>query len=63
MTIRHIDDVTLRQPEVTLSTITVETFKWFCQEVKDLWMDKPNDKEGVRTYSLGIARYCVILTC
>ena len=45
MTIRHIDDVILRQPEVPLSTTTVETFKWFGQEVTKLWMDKPNDKK------------------
>ena len=36
MAIRHIDDVILRQPEVPLSTTTVETLKCFGQEVTEL---------------------------
>ena len=38
---KYIDDVILLQPEVPLSTTTVENLKWFGQELKELWMDKP----------------------
>ena len=37
----------LRQPEVRLSTTTFEIVKWFGQELTELWMDKPKDKERI----------------
>ena len=49
----------LRQPEVRLSTTTFEIVKWFGQELTELWMDKPKDKERIYMHFTCIACYCV----
>ena len=59
---KYIDDVILRQPEVILSTNTVENLKWFGQELKELWMDKQYNKERIYMYFTCIACYCVTFT-
>ena len=48
---KYIDDVILRQPEVRLSTTTVETLEWFGQE---LWMDKPTAKKECTLHVLHV---------
>ena len=60
--LKYIDDVILRQPEVRVSTTAVENLKWLGQELTELWMDKPNDKERIYKYFTCIACYCVIFT-
>ena len=48
----------LRQPEVCLSTTTFEIVKWFGQELTELWMDKPKDKErNIHAFYM----YCMLL--
>ena len=52
----------LRQTEVRLSTTTFEIVKWFGQELTELWMDKPKDKERIYMHFTCIACYCVTFT-
>ena len=59
---KYIDDVILRQPEVRLSTTTFGILKWFDQELTELWMDKPKDKERIYIYYTCIACYCATFT-
>ena len=44
---KDIDDVSYLQPEVPLTTTTVEHLKWFGQELTDLWIDKSNNRENM----------------
>ena len=38
--LKDIDDVIPMQPEVPFLTTTVEKFKWFGQELTELWKEK-----------------------
>ena len=44
---KYIDDVIPTKPEVPFYTTTVKNKKWFDQELTELWMDIPNDKERI----------------